>query len=475
MQPLPFKTLRSRLAVMLISPVVLILLAAGAFGFIYARDVVLGQWNQSVTHQLQRAAHEVEMRLSKPLELMDMFSKGGSGAADAALLEAIIDKLEILPGVARVKLTWHAPVAGSRHGRNRGMEMGMGRFMPFHRGAFASISPPIVDNTTGGQTVSLTMVLLDVDDVPVGNLEIVLRFEHLVADIAANVWWRNTRACIAERASGDLVLASGLMQGRTRLGENGDELELAVKAAIDGQSSGTRWGPGLPPRQVAGFHTLDTFPWSLVVFADGRKILAPIIRFRNGFIIGALVLVGAVYAIIRLNVDRTSAVIRNLSQRAITVAAGDYNEKIAVRTKDEIGRLAASFNAMIDGLKERDTIRNTFGRYVDPDFARELLDRPEAGRLGGRRKAVVILMADIRGFTPMAEKMSPETTIEVLNRYFSSIIPLIQKRRGIIVDFVGDGILAFFEPLQDSLEATAGRCVQCAFDMHDAMRQLNRH
>ena len=156
------------------------------------------------------------------------------------------------------------------------------------------------------------------------------------------------------------------------------------------------------------------------------------------------------------------------------LAAGNYGDKITVSSQDEIGRLAGSFNTMVEGLKERDAIRNTFGLYVDPDFARALLNQPEAGRLGGKRQEVAILMADIRGFTPMAERLSPEATIEVLNRYFSAIIPLVQERGGIIVDFVGDAILVFFEPIDDSLSATAQRCVRCAFDMHATMGHLNR-
>jgi class 3 adenylate cyclase len=156
------------------------------------------------------------------------------------------------------------------------------------------------------------------------------------------------------------------------------------------------------------------------------------------------------------------------------VAAGDYGSKITSPDEDEIGRLAHSFNTMVDGLKERDTIRNTFGLYVSPDFARTLLSRPDAARLGGKRQDVAILMTDIRGFTPMTEKMSPEVTIDVLNRYFSAIIPLVQKHVGIIVDFVGDGLLAFFEPADVPLEAAARRCVQCAFEMQAAMDRLNR-
>ncbi len=473
MRPYHFKTLRSRLTTLLISPVVVILLATGVFGFIYARNAMLVQWDEHVTLQLEQGANEIETALSWPVELMKLFSTGGTEGPGGNFLEAIAQELNNLPGVVRVNLNWHGTSTGPPRGKGP-MGPGSGRFMRFHRGAFTKLSLPVVDEKIGKSTVSLNMMLMDAYDTPVGSLEIVLRFDYLVSQITADVWWQNATACIADRSSGDIMLTSGLMKGRKQLGETGDPLEQSVKSAIRDNTVGTLWGQGQPPERVAGFHSLDTFPWSLVVFADGKTILRPIISFRNGFIIGAALLILLIYAIIRLNVDRISGTIGHLSQRAGTVAAGDYEEKITVSAKDEIGRLAASFNTMIDGLKERDAIRNTFGRYVDPDFARTLLKRPEAGSLGGRRQEVAILMADIRGFTPMAEGLSPEDTIDLLNHFFSAIIPLIRKQRGIVVDFVGDAILAFFEPVNEPLAAATQRCLQCAFDMQAAMDLLNR-
>ena len=474
MRPYSFKSLRARLTALLILPVVIILLVAGVSGFIYARNLMIRQWNETVILQLKRAAHEIEMRLSRPVDLMEMFSQSGSGSPDAGLLEAIVHKLETLPGVVRVNIGWHSPSSGGQgHGGMQNM-MGGGRFMRFHRGAFAKISPPTIDEHIGAHTVSVSMILLDAYDTPVGNLEIIIKFDFLMADISSAPWWQNANACIADKASGKIVFASGRLQERVKLGETGDPLEGRLLEEIDRDAVGTVWGPGMPPERIVGFRSLDTFPWALVVFVDGKTILAPIINFRNGFILGAFVLVLLIYGIIRFNIDRMSSTIRDLSVRAVTVADGEYEEKIAVKSNDEIGQLATSFNTMIDGLRERDTIRNTFGRYVDPDFARALLEQPEAGRLGGRRQEVAILMADIRGFTPMVEHLSPEKTIDVLNRYFSAIIPLVQEHRGIIVDFIGDAILAFFEPVDESIESTALRCVQCAFDMQAAMHQLNR-
>ncbi len=472
MKSYPFKTLRSRLTVLLITPVVVILLTGGIWGFIHARNTMLGQWTEHVMLQLEQAAHTIEAGLSRPMELMKIFGQSGAGGTSADLPEILVDKLKTLPGVVAVNVNWHGVPSTFQPGtRHKGP--GRNRFKQFHRGTFTRILPPVVDETTGEQTVSINMILADATDTPVGNLEIVLLFEALVAHITSDPWWQNHTACIVDRKTGKMVLTSGLMRGRNLLGETGDRLEQSVKDALGEKSAGTVWGQGQPPKRIAGYHSLDTFPWAFVVFADGRTILAPIIHFRNGFIIGAAALILTIFGIIRFNVDRISSTIKRLSQRAVAIADGDYKEKIEVTARDEIGLLADSFNTMIDGLRERDAIRNTFGMYVDPDLARTLLSQPQAGRLGGRRRDVAILMADIRGFTPMTEKMPPEQTVDILNRYFSAIIPLIQHHRGIIVDFIGDGILVFFEPLEETLDTAARRCLQCAFAMQDAMNRLN--
>ena len=128
---------------------------------------------------------------------------------------------------------------------------------------------------------------------------------------------------------------------------------------------------------------------------------------------------------------------------------------------------------MVAGLKERDFVTNTFGRYVDPEIARKLLQRPEATRLGGEKREVVILFADIRGFTPLAECLSPEATIHLMNRFFSEMIQVIQQYHGIIVDFLGDAILAFFDPLDAPLHHTMRQALRCSLEMQQTMSKVN--
>lgn len=161
------------------------------------------------------------------------------------------------------------------------------------------------------------------------------------------------------------------------------------------------WGPGMPPALIAGFQRLDEAPWTIVVFARGKDVLAPILRFRD-YYLGALVLVVvAVLLMIRLIVGPRAKTIQELSRAATEVAQGGYILLDPPRGDDEISRLVRSFNEMVAGLKQRDFLSETFGRYVDPEIAREILSRPEATRLGGEKRAVAILIADLRGFTPL--------------------------------------------------------------------------
>ena len=162
-----------------------------------------------------------------------------------------------------------------------------------------------------------------------------------------------------------------------------------------------------------------------------------------------------------------------ISKAAEQVAGGKYGDPLPVKTRDEIGQLTQSFNTMVKGLKERDFISNTFGRYVDQEIARELMRRPEASRLGGEKREVAILMSDLRGFTPLSETLNPEVIISMLNRYFSRIIETIQKHQGIIVDFFGDALLVFFDPLDGPVVSVINRSIGCALEMQRIMEVFN--
>jgi len=277
-------------------------------------------------------------------------------------------------------------------------------------------------------------------------------------------------ACLVNQEGHYLAHSSPAMQVRHCLGDTQDPLELAMLKAMQEKPSGTVMGKD----QVIGYYTLHAAPWVIMLHAQGSQILAPILRFRFYYLAGGILCLTVILVLIRLGMRPVVMAIRRIAAKAAQVAAGDYGEPLSVTSRDEIGQLTLDFNNMIAGLQERDFISNTFGRYVDPEIARDLLNRPEASRMGGVKREVVIMFADIRGFTPLAETLSPEATISLVNRHFARMIEVIQAQRGIIVDFLGDAILAFFDPLDGPMEPVVQRALSSALKLQVAMAAENR-
>ncbi|RMF90399.1 MAG: hypothetical protein D6736_06795 [Nitrospinota bacterium] len=152
------------------------------------------------------------------------------------------------------------------------------------------------------------------------------------------------------------------------------------------------------------------------------------------------------------------------------VRGGEYTKQVPVVTNDEFGIIADQTNRMIAGLRERDFIRETFGKYVSPEVSEAIL----SGRvpLDGELREVTILFSDLRGFTPFAEARHPKEVVQILNRYFSEMGQAITGQEGLILQFVGDGIEAVFgAPVY--YPDHPQKAVQAALEMRERLRCLN--
>jgi sigma-B regulation protein RsbU (phosphoserine phosphatase) len=161
-----------------------------------------------------------------------------------------------------------------------------------------------------------------------------------------------------------------------------------------------------------------------------------------------------------------------LTSGVARVAGGDLSRPLPVRSRDEIGRLTEAFNEMLAGLRQRDFIRDTFGRYVSPEVARALLESPHGLRLGGEKRVITVLMSDLRGYTRFAEQGDPAWVMDVLNGYLARMTDIIVEHGGTINEFMGDGIVAIFgAPVAhpDHAERAAG----AALSMQRAMADIN--
>ena len=98
---------------------------------------------------------------------------------------------------------------------------------------------------------------------------------------------------------------------------------------------------------------------------------------------------------------------------------------------------------MVEGLKERDRLRETFGRYVTRQVADHLMKGGHQN-LGGELVPVTVLFSDIRSFTSISETMEPRALLDFLNEYFSGMVESVMQHHGVVDKFIGDAIMAVF-------------------------------
>jgi len=148
----------------------------------------------------------------------------------------------------------------------------------------------------------------------------------------------------------------------------------------------------------------------------------------------------------------------------------DYVHVEPVKTGDELEDLASGFNTMVDGLKERDNLRTTFGKYMTTTVLEHLL----AGKveLGGESLEVTILFTDIRSFTTISEKMDPQQLVGLLNEYFTEMVGIVMQEDGVVDKYIGDAIMAVFgAPVPKPDDAV--NAVRAAVRMRRALAELN--
>lgn len=347
------KSLQQRLTLLLLLPVALFLFLTGLFGFIYARGTLLDEWRETAILKLQRAAHHIDMRLSRPIHRIEMFHETAGGHGGHTVQEWILRQLKELEGVTEVKLRWAQnrtqPVPMPSHR----LHMGGKGMMHFHRGRISKVTPPHYDAQTGQNTVTLISELIDEAGGVVGRLEVALRFDSLMQDIRKLGWWQSDMACLVDVSGQYLAHTEAMMRGRARLGETYDPLELAILEAMKERSFGTIFGSGHPPDRVSGFYKLKQAPWTIILFAPGERILAPIVRFRLYYAIAVTLCIVLILLLIRFVTGRMAHSIRSISKAAKQVAKGSYGAPLPVQTQDEIGDLVRSFNTMVLQLEER--------------------------------------------------------------------------------------------------------------------------
>ncbi|MBI4830226.1 MAG: GAF domain-containing protein [Candidatus Lindowbacteria bacterium] len=126
---------------------------------------------------------------------------------------------------------------------------------------------------------------------------------------------------------------------------------------------------------------------------------------------------------------------------------------------------------LIGKIKEEERKLGTLERYLPSAVVEFLLNQPDSARLGGQHASISVLFADIRGFTPLAERIAPADVVFLLNEYFSSMSEVVFEHGGTLGEYIGDEIMAYFGvPIQRGDHA---RCtISVAFEMRERMMSL---
>ena len=150
------------------------------------------------------------------------------------------------------------------------------------------------------------------------------------------------------------------------------------------------------------------------------------------------------------------------------VKQGDLDARVPITSGDELGQLAGSFNEMMEGLSEREALREAFGAYVDPDVAERVLEEGEL--IEGQEREVTVMILDVWDFTAFAERKSARETVAFLNDLFGIVVPCVAEHGGHANKFLGDGLLAVFGA-PERLGDHADRAVSAAGDIVAALTE----
>ncbi len=207
------------------------------------------------------------------------------------------------------------------------------------------------------------------------------------------------------------------------------------------------------------------FPWAILVEKSERDAYQPVTDMIRNLLVWlgvglAVAMIGAVLFSMGI-----SGPILRIGQAAMEIARGNLHVRVDnVRSRDEIGDLAKRFNDMIVQLNERFELQKFVSRGT-----MKAIEESEHRKvsLGGERRRVAILFADIRGYTAFSEGREPEEVVEVLNSYFQTISDIVAENHGDIDKFVGDEVMALFIGQNMTKHA-----VECAIAIMGAMKKM---
>jgi len=184
-----------------------------------------------------------------------------------------------------------------------------------------------------------------------------------------------------------------------------------------------------------------------------------------------LILLGVVMAYLLSR--HLSRPIQALARVGETMSRGEPVESLDHLRRDEIGRIIASFNLMVEGLREKGRVEQALSSYVSPQSAPRVLANLEQPGEAGEQLFGSVLFCDIVGYTKLTEGMSPKAVAEMLNDYLGYIVLAGHSCHGMVDKFIGDGVMIVFGA-PDSDDQHALHAVACGVMIQEIVQHINQ-
>jgi len=176
---------------------------------------------------------------------------------------------------------------------------------------------------------------------------------------------------------------------------------------------------------------------------------------------------------------RLAAPIAKLVELSKAIAARRFDARVQVETGDELSILgdalndaAAELERSESRIREEIAIRGDLGRYLPAELVEQIVQREQSMELGGQRRSITVLFADVVAFTPLSDRLPPEQVVTILNELFTLLTGAVFRHGGTVDKFVGDCVMALFgAPTAQDDHAT--RALLAAQDMLRFLESAN--
>ena len=136
--------------------------------------------------------------------------------------------------------------------------------------------------------------------------------------------------------------------------------------------------------------------------------------------------------------------VKELLDATNEVKSGNLSARSGVYGDDEVAQIAIRFNRMVEGIKAKDQIKSTFGQYVDPRVVDNILNNYDLDQV--HRRPTTVFFSDIAGFSRISEQYTPSSVVKLVNEYLTDVSGPIINSKGVIDQFIGDAVVAFWGP-----------------------------